>query len=99
MGKSRVLSHAHIQNDRWLFLQCSQRGRAIISFFRFNWQAWRVSISGFTGIDSAYEPPPNPELCLKSGEELVDDCVQQVIKLLADQVNVILWSLFGVQCV
>ncbi|XP_067053688.1 bifunctional 3'-phosphoadenosine 5'-phosphosulfate synthase-like isoform X3 [Acropora muricata] len=42
-------------------------------------------IKGFTGIDSVYEPPSCPELSLKSGELSVDDCVQQVIKLLAEK--------------
>lgn len=51
------------------------------------WPDWLVSILGFTGIDSAYEPPSKPELNLKSGEVPVDDCVQEVIKLLADRVS------------
>ena len=46
-------------------------------------------VSGFTGIDSVYEPPSSPELSLKSGELSVDDCVQQVIKLLADKVEIL----------
>jgi len=39
-------------------------------------------IKGFTGIDSAYEPPSNPELVLKAGEWSVDLCVQKVVDML-----------------
>lgn len=33
----------------------------------------------FTGISSPYEAPENPELTVKTGEEELDACVQQVI--------------------
>lgn len=39
-------------------------------------------IKGFTGIDSAYEPPTDPDLVLKAGELGVHECVRQVLKLL-----------------
>lgn len=44
---------------------------------------------GFTGIDSAYEPPVKPELVLKSGEWSVDECVEKVIQMLRDHVRVL----------
>jgi len=41
---------------------------------------------GFTGIDQEYEHPSNPELILKAGELSVDECVQQLVQLLATKV-------------
>ncbi len=53
--------------------------------------------SGFTGIDQEYEMPSNPELRLHAGNMSVDECVQQVVKKLQQQVNTanqcdIFWS-------
>uniref|UniRef100_W5MGK4 3'-phosphoadenosine 5'-phosphosulfate synthase 2b n=1 Tax=Lepisosteus oculatus TaxID=7918 RepID=W5MGK4_LEPOC len=42
-------------------------------------------IKGFTGIDSEYEKPEAPELVLKTGEESVNECIQQVVELLKEQ--------------
>ncbi|XP_076361573.1 bifunctional 3'-phosphoadenosine 5'-phosphosulfate synthase-like [Tachypleus tridentatus] len=42
-------------------------------------------IKGFTGIDSAYEPPVNPKLNIKAGELTIHECVQQVIQFLQDE--------------
>ncbi|XP_011407510.2 PREDICTED: bifunctional 3'-phosphoadenosine 5'-phosphosulfate synthase 2 [Amphimedon queenslandica] len=39
-------------------------------------------IKGFTGIDSKYEPPLKPDLVLKSAEWSIDQCVDEVIKML-----------------
>ena len=43
---------------------------------------------GFTGIDSAYEPPSEGEadLVIDAGTNTVDQCVQQLIKLLVKKV-------------
>lgn len=41
-------------------------------------------ISEFTGISSPYELPENPELTIKTGEELLYVSVQQVFDLLMD---------------
>jgi len=41
---------------------------------------------GFTGIDQEYEHPSNPEVILKAGELSVDECVQQLVQLLASRV-------------
>lgn len=43
--------------------------------------------SGFTGIDSAYEPPLNPDLVLKAGKLGVQECVEKVVDMLADKVH------------
>lgn len=40
------------------------------------------AIKGFTGIDSPYEAPSKPDIVLKAGEQSVDDCVQDLVKLL-----------------
>ena len=39
-------------------------------------------IRNFTGIDSGYEPPENPEIVLKAGEEGVEELAEQVIRYL-----------------
>ena len=49
------------------------------------------SVPGFTGIDAVYEPPENPDLVLKAGEDSVDDCVHSVLKLLQQHVSV-MWG-------
>ncbi|KAK1793641.1 hypothetical protein P4O66_011434, partial [Electrophorus voltai] len=42
-------------------------------------------IKGFTGIDSKYESPKDPELELRTGELTVNECIQQVMQLLKEQ--------------
>ena len=49
------------------------------------------SVPGFTGIDAVYEPPENPDLVLKAGEDSVDACVHSVLKLLQQHVRV-MWG-------
>lgn len=41
-------------------------------------------IPHFTGVSSPYEPPNTPELAVKTGEESVGQCVDQVINLLIE---------------
>ena len=41
---------------------------------------------GFTGIDSAYECPQNPDLVLKAGEITIEECVERVVSMLRDRV-------------
>ncbi|VDI31813.1 3'-phosphoadenosine 5'-phosphosulfate synthase [Mytilus galloprovincialis] len=36
-------------------------------------------IKGFTGVDSAYEPPSNPDVRVKASEFIVDECVNQIV--------------------
>ncbi len=43
-------------------------------------------IKGFTGIDSAYEPPENPDVILKTAECTVEDCVEQLVQFLQREV-------------
>lgn len=42
---------------------------------------------GFTGIDSAYEPPLNPDLVIKAGEWSVQESVDKVVDMLAEKVQ------------
>ena len=42
---------------------------------------------GFTGIDSPYEPPENPEVVVKTAEYEVSECMMQVVKELMERVN------------
>ncbi len=44
-------------------------------------------IKGFTGIDSAYEVPEEPELVLDAGEETVAQCVHKVLECLYNKVS------------
>ena len=46
-----------------------------------------LSLSGFTGIDQAYEEPDSPEIVIEAGAKQLDDCVQQVISLLQEKVG------------
>lgn len=46
-----------------------------------------ISHPGFTGIDSMYECPVTCELILKTGELTVNECIQQVVNLLKEQVS------------
>lgn len=39
-------------------------------------------IKNFTGIDDAYEIPENPDLTLKTVEKDLDECVEDLLKLL-----------------
>lgn len=45
-------------------------------------KARRGEIKNFTGIDSAYEPPEQPEIVLNTAECSVEDCAKQVIDYL-----------------
>ena len=45
-------------------------------------------IKGFTGVDSVYEAPTNPDLVLKAGEWSVSECVEHVINML-EEYNII----------
>ncbi len=45
-------------------------------------KARRGELPNFTGIDSAYETPENPEIELKTGERSVEECVEQILKYL-----------------
>ncbi|KAK2151396.1 hypothetical protein LSH36_364g00069 [Paralvinella palmiformis] len=39
-------------------------------------------IRGFTGIDQSYEEPNSPDLVIQAGELSIDECVQEVVKML-----------------
>lgn len=55
-----------------------------------------ISHPGFTGIDSMYECPVTSELILKTGELTVNECIQQVVNLLKEQVSQELNSGMGI---
>ncbi len=42
-------------------------------------------IKCFTGIDSPYEAPDRPELVVKTGEKTLDQCVDEVIRLMVSR--------------
>ena len=42
-------------------------------------------IKGFTGIDSPYQAPSNPDIVLKAGEQTIEECVQSLVKFLEKQ--------------
>jgi adenylylsulfate kinase len=41
-------------------------------------------IKNFTGIDSAYEPPANPDIHINTLEDNIDTCVAQILKHLKE---------------
>ncbi|XP_078658551.1 bifunctional 3'-phosphoadenosine 5'-phosphosulfate synthase-like isoform X1 [Branchiostoma floridae x Branchiostoma belcheri] len=41
-------------------------------------------IKGFTGIDSPYERPENPEIVIKTTELAVDECVQTIVSVMQE---------------
>ncbi|WP_281213291.1 adenylyl-sulfate kinase [Shewanella insulae] len=43
------------------------------------------AIKHFTGIDSAYEAPVSPEVHVKTAEQTIEQCAQQVVDYLAQQ--------------
>ena len=44
-------------------------------------------IKGFTGIDQPYEIPVNPEVTINTENRTVDDCVQQIVEILQENVR------------
>lgn len=44
-------------------------------------------IAEFTGIDSPYEPPVNPEMVIDTQNNSIDDCVNQVMRYIEKQVE------------
>ena len=44
-------------------------------------------IKGFTGIDQPYEIPVNPEVTINTENRTVDDCVQQIVEILQENVS------------
>ena len=45
-------------------------------------KARRGELPNFTGVDSAYEAPENPEIHLQSGQDSIDSCVRQILDYL-----------------
>lgn len=45
-------------------------------------KARRGELPNFTGVDSPYEAPENPEVHLNAGTDSIDDCVKQIIDYL-----------------
>ena len=50
-------------------------------------------IKGFTGIDQPYEIPTSPEVTINTENRTVDDCVQQIVEILQENVRKKIWSL------
>ncbi len=48
-------------------------------------KARRGEIKEFTGIDSGYDVPQNPEIHVKTAEKSIQDCAQQIVNYLAEQ--------------
>ena len=46
-------------------------------------------IKGFTGIDQPYETPVNPEVIIKTEKRTVEDCVQQIVEVLQENVGIV----------
>jgi len=50
-------------------------------------RARRGEIKEFTGISAPYEAPENPELVVRTAEYSLEECVEQVMRLLAGRIN------------
>ena len=48
-------------------------------------KARRGELPNFTGVDSPYEAPANAEIHLNSGEDSIEDCVQQIVDYLGEK--------------
>ena len=47
---------------------------------------WRAGeIKDFTGIDSIYDVPDKPEIHVKTAEQSIQQCAEQIVKYLAEQ--------------
>ena len=47
-------------------------------------KARKGQLPQFTGIDSPYEPPVDPDLLLKTDESSLQECVESILSLLLD---------------
>jgi adenylylsulfate kinase len=47
-------------------------------------QARQGKLVAFTGVDDPYEPPPSPEVIVRTREEQVEESLQKVLKKLVD---------------
>jgi len=43
-------------------------------------KARRGEVKDFTGIDSPYEPPENPDVIIDTQDKSVSDCVQLILE-------------------
>lgn len=77
-------NHRHILQKEQTKHKYSQLSSFILIFPCF---PCFISHPGFTGIDSMYECPVTCELILKTGELTVNECIQQVVNLLKEQVS------------
>ena len=59
-------------------------GAAAYMYMRINNET--TCCAGFTGIDSSYEPPENPDLVLKASEYTVQECVDKLVGFLQERV-------------
>jgi bifunctional enzyme CysN/CysC len=48
-------------------------------------KARRGELANFTGIDSPYEPPENPEVRLDTTELSAEECAAQVVRVLGER--------------
>ena len=48
-------------------------------------KARKGEIKDFTGIDSGYDVPQEPEIHVKTAEKSIEDCAKQIVNYLADQ--------------
>lgn len=44
-------------------------------------------ITGFTGIDSPYDPPPNPELRINTQDKSVTQCIEELLAFLIPRIQ------------
>jgi len=62
---------------------------ALLSVFCLKNIWYTFHCPGFTGVDSVYEAPSNPDLVLKAGAWSVSECVEHVINMLEKHVRIL----------
>lgn len=72
----------------WVYYQASVYQASEYSSFISLSFSFSICHPGFTGIDSSYESPDRPDLVLKTGELTVNECLQQVLELLRENVSI-----------
>lgn len=87
----RQLARALFENDEFIevfvdtpLVECERRD--VKGLYA---KARRGELKNFTGIDSGYEPPENPELCVQTTVQTPEQCVEQLVQYLVTQ-NILL---------
>ena len=87
MKRETVKDSTRKQELESLKVRADSMSMYLLQFFGIYFLHLLSYVTGFTGIDSKYEPPLKPDLVLKSGEWSADRCIDEVIKMLREHVR------------